>query len=231
MSEDGRIHFTYWSDPLCVWAFVAQPKLDRMLEEFGELLGVRYRIVPVFGSLPHRFSRGPWADQGPKGRAEATREICAQFGIEVSGLVWTQDTPASSWAPALAIEAVFELEERGEYPTGFGARPISEGFREAFFLQDRNTARRSVQLEVAEQSGLPLAHLESALDDGSALARLWEDHHARERGHVRGSPTYVFDEGRERSSTATSPRASSTRPSRSCGAGCSRAVRSAEPKK
>lgn len=196
MSDDGRIHFTYWSDPLCVWAFVAQPKLDHMLEEFGELLDVRYRVVPVFGSVPYRFSRGPWAQQGPKGRAEATREICSRFGIEVSGAVWTEDTPASSWAPALAIEAVFELEERGEYPDGSGAA-YQRSLREAFFLRDRNTARRSVQLEVAEQTGLPLARLEASLDDGSAMARLWEDHHARERGHVRGSPTYVFDEGRE----------------------------------
>ena len=54
-SDDRRIAFSYWSDPLCIWAYVAQDKLDRTLREWGEKLDVSYRIVPVFGSLPWRF--------------------------------------------------------------------------------------------------------------------------------------------------------------------------------
>ena len=73
--SDSRIVFEYWSDPLCVWAFVAQPKLDRILAESGEHLEVRHHVVPVFGSIPQRFREGSWADQGVEGRVAATRRV------------------------------------------------------------------------------------------------------------------------------------------------------------
>ena len=46
----------------------------------------------------------------------------------------------------------------------------------------------------ASRSALEM--LASVLDDGSALAALYEDHQDREAHHVQGSPTYVFDGGR-----------------------------------
>lgn len=194
---DGRIHFSYWSDPLCVWAFVAQPRLERLLDEFGPLLHVEYRVVPVFGSLPWRFGEGPWAEEGPEGRARKTREICACHGIaDITGAVWTDDTPASSWSPGMAIKAAFILEESGQAEPGAGAG-FQARVRQAFFRENRNVSRRSVQLEVAASCGLALPKMERLLDDGTALARLWEDHHLQERSFVRGSPTYVFDDGRE----------------------------------
>jgi predicted DsbA family dithiol-disulfide isomerase len=196
LTEDG-IRFGYWTDPLCVWAFVAESKLRRLFAEFQPLLEVEYRVVPVFGSLPWRFSAGPWADAGPEGRAQATREICACHGFDaVTGAVWVDDTPASSWSPGMAIKAAFAVEDRGRASAGAGA-DFQWRLREAFFIENRNIARRSVQLEIAEACGLPVGDLEAALDDGTALALLWEDHHLQEQSYVRGSPTYVFDGGRE----------------------------------
>ena len=63
-----RLKFSYWSDPLCIWALVAQEKLERVLAELGEHVRVDYRIVPVFGSVPWRFNEGPWAKDGVEGR-------------------------------------------------------------------------------------------------------------------------------------------------------------------
>jgi predicted DsbA family dithiol-disulfide isomerase len=194
---DARIHFSYWTDPLCVWAFVAQPRLEHVLEEFGDLLQIEHRVVPVFGSLPWRFSEGPWKGEGPAGRAEKTRKICASLGVEnVTGAVWLDDPPASSWSPGMAIKAAFAAEDAGEAGPGTGAA-YQWRLREVFFRENRNIARRSVQLEVAEACELPVEFMETALDDGTALARLWEDHHLQESSFVRGSPTYVFDAGRE----------------------------------
>jgi hypothetical protein len=42
----------------------------------------------------------------------------------------------------------------------------------------------------------PRASLERKLDDGSALAALWEDHAEKEALRIQGSPTYVFGGGR-----------------------------------
>lgn len=197
MSHDGRIRFSYWSDPLCVWAFVAQPRLQRILDQFGGLLDIEYRVVPVFGSLEWRFSQGPWADEGAEGRARKTREICVCHGFEdVTGAVWLDDMPASSWSPGMAIKAVCVMEERESAAKGACAA-YQARLRRAFFVDNINVARRRAQLETAEACGLDVGAVEHLLNDGTGLARLWEDHHLQQRSFVRGSPTYVFDGGRE----------------------------------
>lgn len=189
-----RLKFSYWSDPLCIWALVAEQKLDRVLGELGGHVRVDYRIIPVFGSVPWRFSAGPWAKDGLEGRVLATRTIAEQAGrTDVSGECWRNAMPASSWAPAAAIKAVFGLGEgRGEEVGPAYQRAL----RERFFVGGANTALRSVQLEVAEELGLARAPIEARLDDGSALAAVCEDHAEKERLKLQGSPTYVFDGGR-----------------------------------
>ncbi len=192
----GRVEVDYWSDPLCIWAFVAQDKLDRVLSELGEQLVVHYRVVPVFGSVAWRFTRGPWASEGVDGRVVATRRIAEQAGrTDVSGECWRKAPPASSWAPAMAIKAVFAMESCGEVPQGSGAR-YQRAVRTHFFVNDENVARRDVQLKIADAEGLPRGGIEQQLDDGTALALVWEDFIEKERLKIQGSPTYVFDGGR-----------------------------------
>lgn len=190
----SRLKFSYWSDPLCIWALVAQTKLDRVLGELGERVLVDYRIIPVFGSVPWRFAAGPWAKEGVEGRAAATRRIAEQGGrSDVSGECWRRAKPASSWAPACAIKAVFALDNgRGEE----AGPAYQNALRERFFVHEMNVALRSVQLELAEEMGLPRGPIEERLDDGSALAAICEDYAEKERLRLQGSPTYVFDGGR-----------------------------------
>ena len=93
----GRLKFSYWSDPLCIWALVAQQKLDRVLGELGAHIRVDYRIVPVFGSVPWRFAQGPWSKEGVEGRVLATRKIAEQGGrSDVSGECWRCAMPSSA---------------------------------------------------------------------------------------------------------------------------------------
>lgn len=191
-----RIPLGYWSDPFCIWAYAAEPQLDRILAQHGAVLDLSYRIVPVFGSMPERFRSGAWAAGGPAGRAEACRRIAWEHrGTELSGEVWLRDPPTSSWAAGAAAKAVCALEAREEIPAGRGGAYV-RGLRDWFFERDRNTARRGEQLALAESLEIPRAPLEALLDDGTALALLWEDHAERERLRLQGSPTYVFDGGR-----------------------------------
>lgn len=192
----STIPITYWTDPLCIWAFVAQPRLDSIESEFEARVAVQHRIVPIFGSLPWRFDEGPWSAGGVEARVAATARVAAQHGFEgVTGAVWRDDTPASSWAPSMAIKAAFALEAQGGTEAG-AAAAYQWALRRAFFEANVNIARRAAQLEVAEVVGLPRGPLEARLDDGSALAEVWRDHHDREASMIAGSPTWVFDGGR-----------------------------------
>ncbi len=192
----ARIEFGYWSDPLCIWAFVAQEKLERVLAEFGEHLAVDYRVIPVFGSVPSRFASGPWRADGVPGRVTATRRIAAEHGHgEVSGRCWERDCPASSWSAGAAIRAVFAVERAGLAEPGSGAL-FQVRLRERFFVDEQNVSRRAVQLGLAEELGIARAPVEELLDDGRALALLWDDFCEKERLKLQGSPTFVFDGGR-----------------------------------
>jgi predicted DsbA family dithiol-disulfide isomerase len=191
------VRIDHWSDPLCIWAYVGQSRLDRLLEAWGASVRVHYRVVPVFGSVPWRFTQGSWAAAGPEGRALATARTAARFGApaEVDGRVWLDDPPASSWAPGAAIKAVALMEAEGLAPDGAVAA-YQVALRRALFEQHRNTARRDVFLDVAGQQALDVDALTARLDDGRAVAALFEDHQERERLGLQGSPTYVFDDGR-----------------------------------
>lgn len=186
----------YWLDPLCIWAFVGRDKLDRIREEYGDRLEVRLRIVPIFGSFEHRFTRGAWAKEGVAGRVEATARVAREHGHpEVSGEVWAKDTPSTSWAPSMAFKAAQEIERDGSVPEGTAERYL-RALQDRFFVDDVNIARRSIQLEVANDHGIDGEALGPCLDDGRALARLHEDALEKDRLGLRGSPSFVFDDGR-----------------------------------
>ncbi len=188
---------TYWSDPLCIWAFVGQRHLDTICTELQGALVVQQRIVPVFGSIAWRFSDGPWAQGGVHARVQATAEIAARFGCSnVDGRGWVLDCPASSWPAAAAVKAAYALVH-GEHVTTAQADAFSWALRCAFFEDNLNIARREVQLHVAEHVGLPRAPLQNMLDSGQAMSLLWEDWNEKERLRVRGSPTWSFEDGRE----------------------------------
>ena len=44
------IHISYVSDLLCVWAYVAEARLDELRKEFGESVELEYRFIPIFGA-------------------------------------------------------------------------------------------------------------------------------------------------------------------------------------
>lgn len=194
--SDDLLHIAYWSDPLCIWAYVAQQRLDRLLQRFGHHVALDYHVVPVFGSVPQRFRDGSWAKAGPQGRADVTARVAREHGHpEVTGQVWLDSPPSGSWSPGAALKAVWQLEAEGLCEQGAGAA-YQWAMRRSFFAKNMDISQRAVQLRVAESQGLDAGELTRRLDDGSALAALWEDHEHRRRKGVQGSPTYVFDGGR-----------------------------------
>lgn len=191
-----KLHFEYWTDPMCIWALIAQPRLERLLAYFGDCVAVTHRVVPVFGSFPERFAPGgKWHAAGIEGRVATTARVAQERGVAgVSGVGWRLPL-SSSWAPSVAIKAVADLE-RTEGCAAGTCGLYTRRLREAFFVEDRNITQRAEQLAVAEALELPRAALERRLDDGSAMALLVEDADQRERKRIQGSPTYVFDGGR-----------------------------------
>ena len=186
----------YWTDPLCIWAFVGHAKLERVLDAFGDKVAIRYRTIPVFDDIAERFDTGVWSANGREGRRASNRRIAREhLGLEITGDIWLNRELTSSWMPGMAVRAVALLEGRGQIPTGCVPR-FQWAVQRAFFEEDRNMTHRGELLAVAEACAIDVDAIVAELDSGRALAALLREDAEAQALKLRGSPSYVFDGGR-----------------------------------
>jgi len=50
-----RVRLTHFSDVLCVWAYVAQIRVDELRSRFHERVELSYRYLHVFGNVPKKM--------------------------------------------------------------------------------------------------------------------------------------------------------------------------------
>jgi predicted DsbA family dithiol-disulfide isomerase len=195
-----RVSVIYYSDILCIWAYVAQIRVDELRRHFSEQVSIDYRFVPVFGSVQSRIDER-WADRGGlAGYAKHVKEVAGPFDhAELHPDAWTKNVPAGSFGAHVFVKALAIGDESCKT---FGERTVLEELlwrlRLAFFRDLRDIGRLDVQLDVAETMDLDTALIRRHLDDGSALAALAEDHDFAARHQVTGSPTYLLNEGRQK---------------------------------
>jgi predicted DsbA family dithiol-disulfide isomerase len=202
-----RVSIAYYSDLLCVWAYVAETRLDELRRRYAERVAIELRFVPVFGDVAEKIEKR-WQDRGGvAGYAAHVRGVVAGFdGLELHPDTWTRTVPAGSWAAHLAVRAAGLLVDGGDVDAGpvvaFAGRSRLEELvhrlRIAFFREGRDVARTDVQLPLAEEVGFPAAALRARLEDGTALAALAADHEVAAKMGVTGSPTFVLNEGRQK---------------------------------
>jgi predicted DsbA family dithiol-disulfide isomerase len=195
----SEILIDHYSDVLCVWAYVAQIRVEELRRNFAGRVAVRYHFVPVFGSSTKKIGGG-WAERGGfAGYAKHAREVCEEFPhVRMSPDAWERVRPASSASAHVFLKAVHLHEGSGPSPAGGLFERAAWALRCAFFVDARDVSRRSVQLEIAEQVGAPREGIEAAMDDGTAMAAVSEDAEAQAAHKIEGSPTLVFNGGRQK---------------------------------
>ena len=57
------VEVAYFSDLLCVWAYIAEARIEKLRADFGAAVHVVPRTVSVFGDVPGKFRRG-WSERG-----------------------------------------------------------------------------------------------------------------------------------------------------------------------
>lgn len=203
----NRIHVSYFSDILCVWAYVAQIRLDELQKQHGQNVEVSYHFIPIFGSVEHRVG-DEWKQRGGfEGYAEHVAEVCADFPhVRLNPAAWRTTRPTSSAPGHQFLKAVQLLETdgviSGEAVDEFGGRSLFEetiwSIRLAFFQDGRDVSRFEVLWSFAANLGLPVRELKEQLDNGRALAGACRDAELRTEHHIEGSPTYLLNHGRQK---------------------------------
>jgi predicted DsbA family dithiol-disulfide isomerase len=73
------VEITYFSDVLCVWAYVSQVRVDAIKSKFGNDIDVKYRLCSVFGNTVQKISSS-WKDQGGyEGFNAHLREVAGKY--------------------------------------------------------------------------------------------------------------------------------------------------------
>lgn len=201
------IHISYVSDVLCVWAYVAEVRLDELRKEFGDSVELEYRFIPIFGATRYRIAEG-WKERGGyAGFGAHVRKVAEDFPhVKIDARVWDEVAPTTSAMAHEILCAVRLLEEEGAVSPDrrdeLNGRTLFEAaiwkVRAGFFEQARDISDRGVLLELLAQAGLPLAAIEAKLESGEALAEACRDIELRDKLKIEGSPTYYLNHGRQK---------------------------------
>jgi len=194
------IRIFYFSDVLCIWAYIAQIRLEELKTIFADKISIDYHFVPIFGNASEKLENR-WRDRGGlRGYSDHVKEVVKKFNhITVHPDIWTQGIPPSSTSCHLFLHAIQLLENKGLFPK---SEKVFEkaiyAFREAFFTKLANISDRKIQDEIAQELGLPLAIIKEQIDSGEAYAQLSKDFDLIKEHTVTVSPTLIFNEGRQR---------------------------------
>jgi predicted DsbA family dithiol-disulfide isomerase len=191
-SQSSPIVIDYYSDVLCIWAWIAQPRLDELRSQYGKQLTIRHRFVDIFGDSHRKITRKWGTDKGYENFADHVLGAGEQFEhCNLHPDIWRRVRPLSSMQAQVFVKAV---QLAAGSAAGERAALLA---RRAFFCDARDISRREVLFEIAEEAELDLAPLQQALGDGSAMAELSSDLRSAGEQGVKGSPTWVLNEGRQ----------------------------------
>ena len=196
----------YFTDVLCIWAYGGRVRIDRLQQDYGEAVRLSYHFIPIFSSANDHIQHLWKHKGGSEGFSQHIQEVAKQWDhVTVSPDVWTKTRPASSTGAHVLLKAIQKLVERGEISNdpvpAYNGRTLFEEavwrMREAFFSRAENISERAVQEKIVAGLGLPLVAIQEVVDTGEAYAALSLDEQAQQRYRIPGSPTLVFNEGRQ----------------------------------
>ena len=193
-----RVKISYFTDVLCVWAYVSQVRMDELRANFKDAVELDCRYFHVFGNVANKMD-AVWKERGglPAYRRHV-RDIVEKFGhVQLHEQTWETDVPKSSMPAHLWLCATRHVESSSRCAPGSGDRAAG-ALRDAFFRRGRDISQGKVLFEVAESIGLPAAEIEDAIATGAAHAALAEDLELARTQSIAASPTLLFNEGRQR---------------------------------
>lgn len=190
MAED--LSLTYYSDVLCVWAYISQARVDEVGRRFSDNVSIDYRFCSVFGDTVYKIGEG-WADRGGyAGFGNHVREAATAFEhVRVHAEIWQRNRPASSAPAHLVLKAVQRVDNSR-------CEAVLRELRGAFFEHCLDVARWSVLQSCLEAAGVPVEDVRAVIDSGAAHADLEADYRDQEVLMVQGSPTFILNDGRQK---------------------------------
>jgi predicted DsbA family dithiol-disulfide isomerase len=194
----NEIHINYYSDILCIWAYVSQIRIAELEIEFSEKVDVNYMYFSIFGDAQYKLKSRWEKTGGLKAYNQHVRSIASDFShIEVHPEIWLKNSPSSSLPAHLYLAATHWLENNQALEPR-SAHELRIRFQSAFFQSAQDLSKRGTLDEIVETSGMPLTEIRKCIDDGHAFSQLAHDQHHANEHSIKSSPTMVFNHDRQR---------------------------------
>jgi len=182
----------YYSDLLCVWAWIAQKRLDELNQKLSDKIEIHYHFINIFGDTQSKMSK-QWASKGGyEGFSSHVIESAKPYlNAPVSSEIWSEVRPTTSANAHLILKAV-ELH----YGKAKGV-DIALVLRKAFFINAVDVSDFNCLYSLLESSGIDLSKIKYSIANGKAMAALMSDYQSAQQLGLKGSPTYIIDNGRQ----------------------------------
>jgi putative protein-disulfide isomerase len=93
------VEVRYYTDPACSWSWASEPKLRRLMWEFGE----ETRFTWVMGGLARSYETEEYWDL-----ITEWLDVAAESGMPVDARLWSQNPIASTYPACQAVKAAVE---------------------------------------------------------------------------------------------------------------------------
>jgi predicted DsbA family dithiol-disulfide isomerase len=199
----SAVEIKYFSDILCIWAYVSQARVDAVKETFGDSVHIKHQFCSVFGDTARKITSN-WKDKGGyEGFNSHLRQVAERFPhIEVHPEIWLSTRPLTSSSAHLFMNAVQQWDHETRMSLTRSAGSIFDqvlwAFRCAFFRDCRDIARWDIQCEIAEAVGVDIVAIKQSIRNGTAFVRMAADQQDADKMRIEGSPSFVLNEGRQK---------------------------------
>jgi predicted DsbA family dithiol-disulfide isomerase len=182
----------YYSDVLCVWAWIAQRRIDELNAALPGQVEWRFHYVDVFGDVSNKM-KTQWQEKGGySGFATHVQQAAAPYSeTPVHSKLWIDVQPNTSANSHLVLKAI-ELNYGQEKSI-----ELALLIRQAFFIDGQDIGQLSVLFTLLEQAGLDCEPIHYAINSGAAMAALMTDYQQAKALSLKGSPSYIIDNGRQ----------------------------------
>ncbi|MEQ1610907.1 MAG: DsbA family protein [Hyphomonadaceae bacterium] len=193
-----QVPMVYFSDVLCVWAYLSQPRVDLVKRTYGDQVFFESRFCSVFGDTANKIP-GAWNAKGGYAGFNAHLHHAAKAFPEIAlhPDLWLTVRPGTSNSAHLFLKAIGLIEARAGCALGT-TDAATWALRQGFFEQGKDIAHWDIQCEIGGQVGVNVAEVEGLIHDGSAFAALAADYSDAMALGIQGSPTFVLNEGRQK---------------------------------
>lgn len=191
------VSITYFSDVLCVWAHIAQLRIDEAKANFGDAVRFESRYCNIFGDTARKIPAAWGAKDGYERFNAHLRHSAAPFPeVRLHPDLWLKVRPRSSASVHLALKAAHLCEQ--ESGAAGAADRAARALRTAFFERGEDISDRTVLHRLCGDAGVDITASEGHIASGAAHAALMSDYQDAEALKVTGSPTFLLNEGRQR---------------------------------